>query len=127
MFRKIAVALIATSMLVAPALAAKTMKTAPAPVATTAAAPKAETKGPATVKAAVPVKVVKKHPVNRHRVYAGKHRHHARHVVAKTKSTKHIKTVTTKANGVRVVKTKKLRIKKQAAAVMKSAPSSTTN
>ncbi len=127
MFRKIAVALIATSMLVAPALAAKTMKTAPAPAATTTAAPKAETKGPATVKAAVPVKVVKKHRVNRYRVYAGKHRHHARHVVAKTKSTKHIKTVTTKANGVRVVKTKKLRIKKQAAAVMKSAPLSTIN
>src|SRR4051794_30962911 len=122
MFRKIAVALIATSMLVAPALAAKTSKNTPAPMVTTAAAPKAETKGPATVKAAVPVKVVKKHRVIRHRVYAAKHRHHVRHVAAKSKSTQHVKTVTSKANGVHVVKTKKLRTKKQAAAVMKSAP-----
>lgn len=119
MFRKIAVALIATSLFVVPALAAEAMKTVPAA--------KAETKAPAAAKAAVPVKLIKKHRTIRHRVYAGKHRKHVKHVFATRKPAKHIKAVTTKANDVRVVKTKKLRAKKHAAAVSKAAPGSTTN
>jgi hypothetical protein len=125
MFRKIAVALIATSMFVAPALAAETMKTKPAPAATVGV--KAETTAPIAAKAAVPAKVIKKHRSIRHRVYAGHHRKHVRHVMTTRKAAKHIKAVTTKAKVHRVVKTKKLRAKKTAAATMKSAPRSITN
>src|SRR5947207_5498478 len=69
MFRKIAVALIATSVLAAPALA-KT-KTMPATQASTAnAAAKPEGKPVATLK------------VKRHRHYAGHHQHHRHHIYA---------------------------------------------
>jgi hypothetical protein len=124
MFRKIAVALIATSIFVAPALAAETMKTKPAPAATVGV--KAETKAPTAAKAAVPTKVIKKHRSIRHRVYAGKHRKHVKHVMTTRKPAKHIKAVTTNAKVHRVVKTKKLRVKKHAAVALKAAPRSTT-
>ena len=103
MLRKIAVALIATSMFVAPALAAETMKTKPAPVTTVGS--KADTKAPTAAKAAAPAKVIKKHRSVRHKVYAGTHRKHV----------KATKAVTAKAKAHRVVKTKKLRVNKHAA------------
>jgi hypothetical protein len=119
MFRKIAVALIATSIIVAPALAAESMKTKPASATTVGA--KADTKAPTAAKAAVPAKVIKKHRSIRHRVYAGKHRKHVKHAMTTKRSVKH-KAVTTNAKVHRVVKTKKLRVKKHAAAAVKSAP-----
>jgi hypothetical protein len=112
MFRKIAVALIATSMFVAPALAAESMKTKPAPVATVGA--KAETKAPAAAMAAAPSKVVKKHRSLRHRVHAVKHRKHIGHVATTRKSPAHVKAATAKSKFHRVVKTKKLRTKTRA-------------
>jgi len=104
MLRKIAVALIATSMFVAPALAAETMKTKSTPATTVGI--KADTKAPTAAKAAVPAKVIKKHRSIRHKVYAGKHRKHV----------KATRAVTTKPKAERVVKTKKLRVKKHVAA-----------
>lgn len=104
MLRKLAVALIATSMFVAPALAAETMKTKPAPATTVGI--KADTKAPTAVNAKAPAKVIKKHRSSRHKVYAAKHRKHV----------KATKAVTAKGKMHRVVKTKKLRVKKHAAA-----------
>jgi hypothetical protein len=104
MFRKIAVALIATSMFVAPALAAETAKTAPAPAAPTATV-KSEAAKPAvkTIKAVKSVKVVKTHRHVRHVV---RHRGHVKHVIAKAKAKP----------GHRMVRTKKVIIKKNTSA-----------
>jgi hypothetical protein len=124
MFRKIAVALIATSVLAAPALAAKTAK--PAPAHTTGQALNADAAAKAAVKPVATLKVVKKHRHNvshrrhhphhmfagkhhRNHVFAGKHRGHVKHIATHkahktltfTKAPKH------KMHVHRVVKVKK--------------------
>lgn len=81
MFRKIAVALIATSVLAAPALAQDPAKTTPVPPAVTQsptanAAVKPEGKPAAAPKVNRHRHHARHHRHHRHHMYAGKHRHH---------------------------------------------------
>jgi hypothetical protein len=111
MLRKIAVALIATSMLAAPVLAADAVKTTPA-TATHAAV---DSKANAAVKPAPIVKAPKSgklalrhHRLHRHHAYVAKHARPRIHMTAvKTvKSVGHAKVI--KATTNRVVKSKRV-------------------
>jgi hypothetical protein len=101
MFRKIALALIATSILVAPALAKDTAKTMPAKPVATQVTPNDAAK-PA-VKPVATVKVGKRHRHfarhhrhHRHHMFAGKHRHH----VAAGKHRTHVRHIVTTKPGM---------------------------
>ncbi len=132
MLRKLAVALVATTMAMAPALAADAAKTGPAPAvspAKTDAAPAVK-----TVKAVKYVKIVK-----HHRRHVRHHRHHRRHYAARTwsngakpfamgwSSPRHVKVINARKpyKHVRhVAKLKKATVKKNSARDVKIAPKS---